>query len=204
VDALGDRDENKPVAGKEFVEKSFFEYHLYTLSAPSTVRDREAKQLNLLHRTGVTAARRYVYHPAQGQQVAVELVARNEKENGLGLPLPKGRVTLEQRDQDGESAFLGSTEIDHTAVKEELTLRYGSAFDVAGDFKETAPHQYEMRIRNHKTHEIQVRAVAHMAVGWRISFSSQAFQQHDVETAYFDFPLKPNAEQVIAYTLGNP
>ena len=56
----------------------------------------------------------------------------------------------------------------------------------------------------HKTHEIQVRAVAHMATGWRITSASQLFQQHDVETAYFDLPLKPNAEQVIAYTLGNP
>ena len=122
----------------------------------------------------------------------------------MGLPLPKGRVTVEQRDPDGEPAFLGRTEIDHTAVKEELALRCGSAFDLAGEFKETAPHQYEMRVRNHRTHEIQVRAVAHMAADWRITFSSQPFQQHDVETAYFDFPLKPNAEQVIAYTLGNP
>jgi hypothetical protein len=205
LDGLWEKVSNEPASGKVFVEKSFFEYHLYTLSAPSTVRDREAKQLNLLHRTAVKAARRYVYDPYTDERhVAVELVARNDEENGLGLPLPKGRVTVEQRDQDGESEFMGSTEIDHTGVKEELTLRYGKAFDVAGEFKETAPHQYEMRIRNHKTHEIQVRAVAHMAVGWRITFSSQPFQQHDVETAYFDFPLKPNAEQVIAYTLGNP
>jgi hypothetical protein len=194
-----------PAGGKEFVEKSFFEYHLYTLSAPSTVRDREAKQLNLLRRTAVKAARRYVYDPStDAQHTAVELVARNDKENGLGLPLPKGRATLEQRDRDGESAFLGSTDIDHTAVKEELTLRYGNAFDVVGEFKATGPRQYEMRVRNHKTHEIQVRAIGHLAPGQRIIFSSMACQPHDAGTVYFDFPLQPNAEQGIAYTVQDP
>src|SRR5260370_24037409 len=90
---------------KEFIEKAFFDYHLYTLSAPSTVRDRETKQLNLLRRTGVKAERRYVYDPSQDntRHLAVELVARNEKENHLGLPLPNGHVTFENGDAGGET-----------------------------------------------------------------------------------------------------
>jgi hypothetical protein len=190
---------------KQLVEKSFFEYHLYTLTAPSTVRDREAKQLNLLRRTSVKAERRYVYDPtADGRHPVIEFVAKNAKENNLGLPLPKGRVTFEQRDDDGESELLGHVQIDHTAVNEELTLRYGTAFDVAGEFKQTDRNRFEMRVRNHKTEEVRVRAVAHLQPGQQVLLASLPAQPHDATTVYFEFTLKPNAEQVITYTLSEP
>jgi hypothetical protein len=192
-------------AKKELVEKPFFEYHLYTLTAPSTVRDRETKQLNLLHRTGVKARRRYVFDPAaDGRHARIDLVAPNARENQLGVPLPKGRVTLEQRDADGESQFLGHVAIDHTAVNEELTLRYGTAFDVAGEFKQTGRDRFEMRVRNHKPEAVQVRAVARLAPGQQLLQASLPSVMHDATTAYFDFTLRPNAEQVITYTVRQP
>jgi hypothetical protein len=190
---------------KALAEHPFFEYHLYTLTAPSTVRDRETKQLNLLHGTGVKASRRYVFDPATtGRHLAVELVVKNDKENQLGMPLPKGRVTFEQRDQDGESAFLGRVLIDHTAVNEELTLRHGSAFDVTGAFRETARDRGEMRVRNHKEHAVQVRAVAHLPLGRQLLQASLPATPHDATTVFFDFALPPNAEQVITYTISPP
>lgn len=204
-----DRDAKAPP--KEFVEKSFFEYHLYTLSAPSTIKDKQIKQLNLLHKEQVKASRRYIYDPQMDpKRLAIELVAKNEKENNLGVPLPKGRVTFEQKDVDGESGVLGQLDIDHTAVKEELSLKYGYAFDVAGEFKQLNyqqinPRHYlttnEIRVRNHKTTEIQVRAIARLGSNWKITKNSLAFEEHDFQTVYFNFLLKPNTEQVITYTV---
>jgi hypothetical protein len=196
---------SEPPPKKELVEKPFFEYHLYTLTAPSTVRDRETKQLALLHRTGVKADRRYVFDPATaGRHLAIELVAKNAKDNHLGVPLPKGRVALEQRDQDGESEFLGYVPIDHTPVDEELTLRHGTAFDVAGEFTQTDRDSGRIRVRNHKTHAVRVRAVAHLAPGQQLLRASLPAVAHDAATLYFDFTLRPNAEQVITYTVRQP
>jgi hypothetical protein len=188
---------------KEFVESSLFEYHLYTLTVPSTVRDREVKQLNLLRRTGIKAERRYVYDPRGdgGRNLAVELIAKNEKENNLGVPLPKGRIVFEQIDSDGESALTGRAEIDHTPVKEELTLRHGRAFDVVGQFKQLDPTHFEMRVRNHQRNAIRVRAVARLGLGQSIAQASRGFVMHDVTTAHFDFEVPPNSEQVIKYTV---
>ncbi len=204
----GELAENAPTDGpatpKEFVEKSFFEYHLYTLTAPSTIRDKEVKQLALLKRTGVKAERRYVYDPQSdgSRNLAVELIAKNEKENHLGLPLPKGRVTFEEIDSDGESAVTGHTDIDHTAVKEELTLRHGHAFDVVGDFKQFDRTHFEMRVRNHQMAQtIGVRAVARVPLVQKIKQASHAFVMHDVTTAHFDFAVPPNAEVVVKYTV---
>jgi hypothetical protein len=188
---------------KEFIESSLFEYHLYTLTAPSTVRDRETKQLNLLRRTGIKAERRYVFDPFRdgSRQLAVELTAKNEKANNLGIPLPKGRVAFEQIDSDGESALTGRAEIDHTPVKEELTLRHGHAFDVVGQIRQIDRTHYEMRVRNHQPAAINVRAVAHLGLGQSIAQASSVFVMHDATTAQFDFELRPNAEQVITYTV---
>jgi hypothetical protein len=188
---------------KEFVESSLFEYHLYTLTQPSTIRDRETKQLNLLRRTGIKAERRYVFDPRLdgSRNLAVELVAKNEKENNLGIPLPKGRVTFEQVDADGESAMTGRTDIDHTPVKEELTLRHGHAFDVVGQIRQIDPTHHEMRIRNHQPKAIRARAVAHIGLGQSIAQASSAFAMYDATTAHFDFELQPNSEQIIKYTV---
>jgi len=42
-------------------EKTFDEFHLYTLGNPVTLRDKETKQVEFVRATGVKAERIYVY-----------------------------------------------------------------------------------------------------------------------------------------------
>ena len=42
-------------------EKSFDEFHLYTLARPTTLRDQETKQVEFVRSTGIHALRLYVY-----------------------------------------------------------------------------------------------------------------------------------------------
>jgi hypothetical protein len=198
---------------KEFVEKSFFEYHLYTLTAPSTVKDRQIKQLNLLQTYGVQAKRRYVYDPMKdSRRVAVQLLAKNEKENQLGMPLPKGRVTFVQHDKDGELLFLGQDAIDHTAVKEELKLTYGYASDVVAEQREISSQQpnpreristIEVRVRNHKDEPIDARVLGRLwgHANWEVTKATHVWQKEDFQTISFDITLKPNTEAIIQYTV---
>ncbi len=204
---------------KEFVEKAFFEYHLYTLSAPSTVRDRQIKQLNLLRAEDVTAKRRYVYDATQNEaRPRVELVVKNEEDNHLGMPLPKGRVTFMQRDADDELHFVGRDEIDHTSADEELELKRGYAFDVTGERivvdtkrgraipilrKSQLVETIRVRVRNHKDEPITVRCVEHLQhhPNWRITKTTDEWLKHDVNTIHFDFALEANQEKAIVYTV---
>jgi len=48
-------------AEKVVTEKSFDEFHLYTLGNPVTLRDKETKQVEFVRATGVKAERIYVY-----------------------------------------------------------------------------------------------------------------------------------------------
>ncbi|OHB64032.1 MAG: hypothetical protein A2Y76_04005 [Planctomycetes bacterium RBG_13_60_9] len=141
-------------------EKAFEEYHLYTLSRPATLHDRETKQVEFLRAEGVQAQRIYVYdgvkidrrrYPVYSEglrndrnygtqsnpKVWVMREIQNSKENHLGIPLPKGRMRFYQRDDDGQLEFIGENTIDHTPRDETVRVYTGDAFDLVGERRRT-------------------------------------------------------------------
>ncbi len=138
-------------------QKSFDEYHLYTLKSPTTLRDRQTKQVELLRASGVASKRVYVYdgiesdwqryqgwaledrrnHPDYGtrcnRKVWVMREMHNTGENHLGVPLPAGRVRFYKTDDDGRLEFVGENDIDHTPKDELLRIYTGNAFDLVGE-----------------------------------------------------------------------
>jgi len=199
---------------KEFTQKSFFEYKLYTLSRPSTIKDRQIKQLGLFQASGIRALRRFVCQSNEGpvQHPEVQLLVQNEKANNLGRPLPKGMVAITALDDDGDSQLLGRQAIDHTPKDEEVEIAMGRAFDVVYGYrvvetKRPASHRmiqtYEFRVRNHKPTAVDVRTVGALAghTNWTVTQSSDPFTKHDFQTLHFDFRLEADTEKTITYTV---
>jgi hypothetical protein len=149
-------------------QKTFDEYHLYTLARVTTLRDRETKQVEFLRVNGVHADRVYVYDGFQlddqyrgwnlqsirenaeygirsNPKVWVMLEFKNSKANNLGMPLPAGRVRFYRHDSDGQMEFTGEDKIDHTPADETVRFYTGSAFDLVGqrvrtEFRVTPPN----------------------------------------------------------------
>ncbi|MBL9175263.1 MAG: DUF4139 domain-containing protein [Verrucomicrobiales bacterium] len=143
-------------------EKSFDEFHLYSLPRPATLRNRETKQVEFLRATGVKTKTFYVYRGAlldgpraygwnpemirndrdygtqSNPKVWVMREFLNSEENGLGQPLPKGRTRFYRRDDaDGRLEFIGENTLDHTPKNERVRLYSGDAFDVVGERRRT-------------------------------------------------------------------
>ncbi|MDX1429972.1 MAG: hypothetical protein R3282_06775 [Rhodothermales bacterium] len=141
-------------------EKSFDEYHLYTIARPTTLRDRETKQIEFMRAEGVKAERIYVYDGAfidpnryrgwniesirqdrgygtvANPKVWVMREFENSEDNNLGMPLPKGRARFYR--QDGRDlAFVGENMIDHTPRDETVRVYTGNAFDLVGEREQT-------------------------------------------------------------------
>jgi hypothetical protein len=154
-----------PMAPPQVTEKTFEDYHLYTLPLPTTIHDRETKQVEFLHASGIQSKRLYVYDGArfdrnyggyqdvrQIQQYGTQSnphvwVLRefaNNDANHLGIPLPKGRVRFYRRDRDGQMEFTGENEIDHTAKDETVRVYTGNAFDITGERRQTK-YQWQMQ-----------------------------------------------------------
>lgn len=143
-----------------FTEKGFFEYHMYTMARPTTIRDNETKQLSLLNASNVPVRKEMIYDgrgdwwrnwwypgrtgdPGGGydtstyHKVNVVLEVTNSELNHMGMPLPKGKVRVYKLDDDGSQQFIGEDQIDHTPRDEKIRLYIGDAFDVVGDYKRT-------------------------------------------------------------------
>src|SRR6267154_6355171 len=140
-------------------EKSFDEYHLYSLARPTTLHDQETKQVEFVRSTGIHAQRLYVYDGAQVAQygyynmdqirqdqsygtqsnpkVWVMEEFKNAEVNHLGIALPKGKLRFYRRDTDGHLEFVGENAIDHTPKDETIRVYTGNSFDVTGERKRT-------------------------------------------------------------------
>jgi len=149
------------IAAPQVTEKAFDEFHLYSLPRPTTLRDRETKQIEFARARGVRAPTYYVYdgaavgnqysgwnaemirnNPDYGTQsnskVWVMREFENSEENGLGIALPRGLTRFYRRDDaDGRLEFTGENLIDHTAKNETVRIYTGNAFDVVGERRRT-------------------------------------------------------------------
>ena len=67
------------------------------------------------------------------KKVGVFMTFKNEEKAGLGIALPKGKVRVYKRDDDGKEQFIGEDQIDHTPKDEEIKLFLGNAFDIVGE-----------------------------------------------------------------------
>ena len=228
-----------PAAPPPVTEKAFDEYHLYTVQRPVTLRDQETKQVEFIHAASVKAARIYVYDGARfnggrwssdmaeggapvrnsefGNQastkVAVMREFKNSAENGLGVPLPAGRIRFYRQGDDQQLEFTGENTIDHTPKDETLHIYTGDAFDLVGERKRTnfridqanheADESFEIKLRNHKTEPAEIRVIEHLYrwTNWEITQKSDPFTKTDAQEIKFAVSLKPDEEKTIAYTV---
>src|SRR6478672_10206925 len=167
-------------AAPAVTERSFDEYHLYTLERPSTLYDRETKQVEFVRASGVPSQRLYVYDGVKLDQnyrgysqenirdmenfgvqsnskIWTMVEFKNSKENHLGMPLPKGRVRFYRRDTDGRLEFTGEDSIDHTPKDERIRVFTGAAFDLVGERRRTRFQIDHARSSADESFEVTVR-----------------------------------------------
>jgi len=193
-----------------FEEKEFFEYHLYTLQRPTTVKDKQIKQISLFPNTTVASNKKYVFDASKNAtQVEVQVVFVNKKEAGLGVPLPKGIFRIYK--QDGKNLeFIGEDRINHTPRNEEVSLTIGNAFDIIGEktitdrkkLSKTSEQQtIEIEIRNNKEKDdVKVEVVEQFYYPfWKIENSSFPYEKKSANKVEFTVPAKANGKATLNY-----
>ncbi len=211
-------------------EREFFEYHLYDVRRPVTVRDNQTKQIEFTSATDVPAEKFFVYDGARGlgfygypisdpgygtysnPDVNIYLQVQNEEEAGLGIPLPAGRVRVYKADVDGSLQFVGEDQIDHTPKDETVRLLLGNAFDIVGERRQTdfrplgrdvIEESFEIIVRNHKDEDVEVRVVEHLFrwSEWEILRESAEHTKLDQGTVEWRLPVSADGEVVLTYTV---
>ncbi len=143
-----------------FQEKSFFEYHLYTLPRRTDILANTTQQITLFPTArdvnvekvmvyyGLPEASNWWFTGSPGidrnlgnqsnPKVDVYVRFKNDQASHMGMPLPKGKVRVYKKDDaDGTLEFVGEDLIDHTPKDEKVLIKLGQAFDVVGERTQT-------------------------------------------------------------------
>jgi hypothetical protein len=193
-----------------FQERSFFEYHLYDLDRPTTLADREIKQIQLLADRTVPVEKIYVYEPTRGQNdVQVKLRFENAESKGLGIPLPAGKFRVYREDTDGSLQFAGEDALDHTPRDEEVDVYLGNAFDLVGERQEMESRRVtdrvferkvEIKLRNRKEKgSVTIVVKEHPGGDWKVLESSREGEKQNARDLEFQVPVPAGEEVVLTY-----
>lgn len=204
----------------QFQEEAFFEYHIYTLQRPSTIKNNQTKQINLIKADTIPVKKEFIYYGApyyyrnrysgamNDQKVGVYVEIANKEDNNLGIPLPKGTMRVYKHDSEGSLQFIGENLIDHTPKDEKVKIKLGDAFDIVGERKQTdwrklAFSRYEaeylITLRNHKKEDVVVKVVEPIPGDWKMIRSSHTYKKTDAFTAEFEITVPKDKEVKLSY-----
>lgn len=203
-------------AGESFEESSLFEYHLYKLEFPTTVKNNQTKQIQLLSVSDISVKKQFVFGRIPGytrpysysDKVQVVLKFENSEENQMGMPLPEGRIRVNKADVDGSLEFVGEDSIDHTPRDEEITLYIGDAFDVTGKRinvsttkvgSNSRKDAFRVELRNHKDEPVEVQVVESVYGDYEILQSSHEYTQIDANMIAFLVEVPANSQVDVTY-----
>ena len=201
-------------------QENYFEYHLYTLTRPTTVLNDQTKQLTLLSAQGIPIRESLelrgssdYYRNAEpdigdGLPIGAYLTFEN-KGGELGIPLPAGIVRLYKNDSRKQLQFLGSDRIDHTPRNETVRLHVGDAFDVTARKKQTDFHfvspcstssSYRFALSNAKNVAQSVLVVEPIPAQWEITQESSSHVKSSASTASWSIRVPADGQSVLTYT----
>ncbi|MCD6291898.1 MAG: DUF4139 domain-containing protein [Deltaproteobacteria bacterium] len=210
---------------QNMAQEEMFEYHLYTLSRPTTIADNQSKQVALLQAAAVPCKKEfllkgssYYYRQAYGEigrkiKVGVFVEIENRKKNHLGLPLPKGVVRVYKEDSKGALQFIGEDRIDHTPENETVRLKLGDAFDLTAtkkqtDFKKIGGdgrynYIYEaafaVKLKNAKPEAVEIKLVEPIPGDWEILQESHSHHKVCSIAASWLIPVPAKGETTFVY-----
>lgn len=110
------------------------DYKIYTLPEVTDVNARQTKQVRFLEQSGVRFTRLYrhvidAYDEDEPAAPALLLRLKNDRREGLGVPLPGGGVSLIER-QAGHGLLTGQARFNDRGIGLPVELEFGRAMDL--------------------------------------------------------------------------
>jgi hypothetical protein len=177
-----------------FAEKSFFEYHLYTLGRRTSLPDNSTRQIQLMPAArGIHCEKELVFAPT------------------LNTPYHGRQQFDREYGRHGDSKV--NVYLRFANEKDHVLIEMGKAFDVVGERKQTdfrvdqasrnLWETFEIRLRNHKDEAIEVAVLENLyrSANWKIENASQGYGKETSNRIRFDVNVDSEGESVIRYTV---
>jgi hypothetical protein len=216
-------------------QKAFDEFHLYTLARPVVLRDRENKQVEFLRAEGVVAQTIYrlagerLYYGGDqgiytdpdvtlrsGNKIKVLRKIENTAKNGLGIPLPMGKIRLYRENEfrgKSDLEFVGENLISHTPKDEFVEIETGEAFDLVAERTRTdfrvmglgansgrIQEAFSIKLKNRKDQDVVINVVEYLrGPNWEITSESLPSRKTSASEVQWDVPVPAGKEVSLSY-----
>lgn len=200
--------------GGGFEEKSFMDYHLYTLGRKTTVKNNQVKQIEFIEPvSGIQLDKIYLYERQKiDDKIQVKMEFKNTEENGLGIALPKGKVRVFKEDPADENLeFVGEDIIDHTPKKEKLSLYIGNAFDIVPEYtllenksgRRWRLQTHQVELKNRKDQPVCVFVDESFSANrtWKIENTTHEYEKLSANKIRFKVDVPKDSTIEIEYTV---
>lgn len=115
-------------------------FYLYKLPFKTKLNNNQTKMVSFVNTNNVTYQKENELHSPltfgmskdnfENIHPTMTYHIKNIKEDGLGIPLPEGKMSFYANDKNSTLQFIGENSIKNTAIKEELSLNLGKNFDI--------------------------------------------------------------------------
>ena len=213
-----------PMSDQAFAQEDMFEYHLYTLDHPTTLKNNQTKQVALLRAGNVPCSKEFLvrgdgYARGMGEgaarklDVGIYLTFSNTKANHLGIPLPKGVIRVYKEDSRQNLQFAGEDRVDHTPDRGTVRLKLGTAFDLTAeklqtDFRKLSGSMgfryqagYVLTLKNAKPEKAVVKVVETFHGQWNITKESLPHEKESGFQAAWMVEVPAKGEKALSYTV---
>jgi hypothetical protein len=221
--AMGTATDEAAMAPK-MQEEAAFEYHLYKLGRPTTIRENQTKQVAMLGATGIPVEKQYLvnnsanvwgnygYNFGEGprQNAVVRLKFTNDEKSHLGMPLPAGIIRVYKKDSNGDAVFIGEDHMEHTPRNERVDLTLGEAFDITARAKQVNftkladdlyENSYEVEIKNAKPEKVTIDLREAIPGDWQVIDETLPHTKPDSSTAGWLVEVPAEGTTTLAYTI---
>ena len=120
-------------------------YYVYKIPQKTTLKDGQIKQVSFIEAPAVKYKKRGEINSGlyfgtsksfyKDVHPTVIYNFANNKDDGLGQPLPKGKISFYDTDKNGALQFVGENMIDNKAEGQKITVMLGKFFDVYANGK---------------------------------------------------------------------
>jgi len=126
-------------------------YYIYNIPGTTTLKNGQMKQVSFIsapevkyEKEGVITSSIYFntnnpYYKDVHPNVYYHFL--NNKDDGLGIPLPQGKISFYAPDDNGSLQFIGENQIDNKAEGQKVSSQLGKFFDIYGEGKITETRQ---------------------------------------------------------------
>ena len=194
------------------------DYKLYTLAEPTDLNARQAKQLRFFEQRDVRFTRTYqvhLEHEEDAPQIPHLLLRlRNETEDGLGVPMPGGGLSLIET-RDGATILTGQAAFMDRGEGVPLELAFGEAMGLSVVFEVTDEDEWEVgdvymqkaavevTLTNDKDWPVEIEVVPSWSRwgGFRVLFQSRLSQVNDAGDTVWRVRVPAHGSETLSYAV---